>query len=257
MTADHGHVVEKRDGAMRPYLAITSGRSRDVTGDVGDGEVLVAGRRVVAPDNRAILAVDERLRYGPLKAGYHGGASPAEVVVPVTVLVNGAVPPGADLQLAAPQEPAWWSGPLVSTPAVLSPGASTFARRAAQEPPTLFDDVPAEPSPTPVSLAHPAADAVVRSATYREQRGRAGRIAVSDEQVTSLLNALLLSPAGRLPALQACLALGVAPVALRGAVPHVQRLLNVEGYDVLTVDVDGTTLLLDRDLLRDQFAVSL
>ena len=78
-------------------------------------------------------------------------------------------------------------------------------------------------------------------------------VAVSDTSVQSLLNALLLSPAGRLPAAQACIALGVAPVTLRGAVPHVQRLLNVEGYGVLTVDVDGTTLVLDRELLRDQF----
>ena len=74
--------------------------------------------------------------------------------------------------------------------------------------------------------------------------------------MTSLLNALLLSPANRLPAVQACLALGVPPMALRGAVPHVQRLLNVEGYGVLTVDVDGTTLMLDTVLLSDQFEVS-
>ena len=256
MTADHGHIVERREGTMRPYPAISSGRSRDVTGDVGDGEVLVTGRRVVAPGGRAVLALDERLRYGPLKAGYHGGASPAEAVVPVTVLVNGAVPPGADLHLAAPQEPAWWTGQLSSAPAVLSTEVSAFARRAAQEPPTLFDDVPAEPSMPSAPSTHPAASAVVASATYREQRGRGGRVAVTDAQVTSLLNALLLSPSGRLPAAQACLALQVAPVALRGAVPHVQRLLNVEGYGVLTVDVDGTTLLLDKDLLRDQFAVS-
>ena len=39
-----------------------------------------------------MLAVDENLRYGPLKAGYHGGAAPAEAVVPVAVLVPGAVP---------------------------------------------------------------------------------------------------------------------------------------------------------------------
>ena len=253
MTADHGHIVERREGTMRAHQAISSGRSREAVGAVGEGEVLVTGRRLVAPGNRAVLAVDERLRYGPLKAGYHGGASPAEVVVPVTVLVNGAEPAGSGLQLAVPQEPAWWSAPLAATPAVLPPVVSGLARKAVQEPPTLFDEVPTEPAPPSV---HALAAAVLGSATYADQRSRAGRVAVSDAQVGALLNALLLTPAGRLPAQHASVALGVAPVALRGAVPHVQRLLNVEGYGVLTVDVDGSTLVLDVELLRDQFEVS-
>lgn len=250
LTADHGHVVERREGTMRPHPAISSGRSREASGPIGDGEMLIAGRRVVTPDSRAILAVDERLRYGPLKAGYHGGAAPAEAVVPVTVLVDGTVPDGTDLKLAVPQEPAWWNAPLMPTPVVLTPAVSDLARKAVEEPPTLFDNL--EPEPVEASV-HSLAAATVGSRTYRAQRSQAGRVAVSDASVQALLNALLLSPAGRLPAAQACIALGVAPVALRGAVPHVQRLLNVEGYGVLTLDVDGTTLVLDRDLLRDQF----
>ena len=250
LTADHGHVVERREGTMRPHPTISSGRSREASGPIGAGEVLIAGRRVLTADNRAVLAVDERLRYGPLKAGYHGGASPAEAVVPVTVLVNGAVPEGTGLKLAVPQEPAWWNAPLTSMPLVLTPAVSDLARKAVAEPPTLFDNL--EPEPVSASV-HPLAAATVSSSTYRAQRSQAGRVAVSDASVQALLNALLLSPAGRLPSAQACIALGVAPVALRGAVPHVQRLLNVEGYGVLTVDVDGTTLVLDRELLRDQF----
>jgi hypothetical protein len=136
---------------------------------------------------------------------------------------------------------------------VFTPAVSGFARQAAQEPPTLFDDVTPEQAPRPV---HVLAEAVVGSATYAGQRSGLGRVAVSDDQVSALLNALLVTPSGRLPAHQACVALGVASVALRGAVPHVQRLLNVEGYGVLTVDVDGSTLVLDQDLLRDQFEVS-
>ncbi len=252
VTSDHGHIVERRQGTMRPYEAISSGRSRTAVGAVDEGEVLVAGRRVVTADRRAVLAVDERLRYGPLKAGYDGGASPAEAVVPVAVLVNGTVPANAALTLAPPQEPPWWNAPLTFTPVMLPPAVSNLARRAADEPPTLFDEVAAEPArPT----AHPLTAAVLRSATYRSQRSLGGRIAVTDQQVSALLNALLLAPAGRLPAAQACLALGVAPVTLRGAVPHVQRLLNVDGYAVLTVDADGSTLVLNADLLREQFEV--
>ena len=39
------------------------------------------------------------------------------------------------------------------------------------------------------------------------------------------------------------------------AVLHVQRLLNVEGYPVLRVDADGSTVVLDEALLREQFGV--
>ncbi len=92
LTADHGHVVERRQGTQRTYAAISSGRSRAAGEPAGAGEVLVTGPRVLRHDGRAVLAVDETLRYGPLKAGYHGGAAPAEAVVPVVVLVPGAVP---------------------------------------------------------------------------------------------------------------------------------------------------------------------
>ena len=118
LTADHGHVIERRQGSQRQYPGISSGRSRAAAPPAGDGEVLVTGRRVLLHDGTAVLAVDENLRYGPMKSGYHGGASPAEVVVPVTVLVPGAVPAGAaeNLRLAPPQEPAWWLDPVTAQP---------------------------------------------------------------------------------------------------------------------------------------------
>ena len=111
LTADHGHIVERRQGTQRSYAGISSGRSRAATEPAAAGEVLVTGRRVLRHDGRAVLAVDEHLRYGPLKAGYHGGAAPAEAVVPVAVLVPGAVPDDVSLHLAPPR-----SRPGGSTP---------------------------------------------------------------------------------------------------------------------------------------------
>ena len=43
LTADHGHIVERRQGTQRSYPDISSGRSRAAIGPAGDGEVLVAG----------------------------------------------------------------------------------------------------------------------------------------------------------------------------------------------------------------------
>jgi len=245
LTADHGHIVERREGTMRSHSVITSGRSRVPDDLAGQGELFVEGRRVIAEGGRAVLAVDERLRYGPLKAGYHGGACPAEVVVPVTVLVNGAAPEG--LSLAPPQQPTWWDG-AVEAADLPQPVAPTFRR--AGEPPTLFDDV--EPDPPPASQ-HAVAAQVLSSATYGHQKSLAGRVSLEDRQVASILTALLLSPAHRLTSVRSASALEVAHVNLRGALAHLQRLLNVDGYAVVTLDRDGDTLVLDVALLRDQF----
>jgi len=259
LTADHGHIVERRQGVQRSYPAISSGRSRAVTEPAGDGEVLVTGDRVLLHDGRAVLAVDEHLRYGPLKAGYHGGGAPAEAVVPVAVLVPGAVPEGADLALAPPQEPAWWIDPAEPASAAATPTAADVAPRPApaarmakparDQLPTLFDEPGDETPGTEV------AGAVLKSAVYAAQKKIAGRVSVSDGQVRGLLDALLEAPGQRLAPALAASALAVSPVMLRGAVLHAQSLLNVEGYPVLRVDADGATVILDEALLREQFGI--
>jgi PglZ domain len=255
LTADHGHVIERRQGVQRSYPDISSGRSRAAVVPAREGEVLVAGRRVLRHDGRAVLAVDERLRYGPLKAGYHGGASPAEMVVPLAVLVPGGVPDGSSLRLAPPQEPAWWSAPnpgTLSADAFPPPVEPRKGRRraAAADQPSLFElseDEPARP-------AGRLADAVISSATYRAQKRLAGRVSTTDDQIRSLLTRLLAGGNRMTPGVAATV-LEVPVSALRGAVAHVQRLLNVEGYAVLRRDPDGETLILDDALLREQFEV--
>ena len=261
LTADHGHIVERRQGTQRAYAGISSGRSRAATEPAGDGEVLVTGPRVLRHDGRAVLAVDEHLRYGPLKAGYHGGAAPAEAVVPVAVLVPGVVPEDVSLHLAPPQEPAWWIDPVEpAVPAAPPPAADLTPRPAAgsrrRRPdavPTLFDEPDAEPAPSAPGSPVPAA--VLKSAAYAAQKKVAGRVSVTDDQIRGLLDALIEASGHRLVPAQAAAALAVSPVMLRGAVLHVQRLLNVEGYPVLRIDADGGTVILDEVLLREQFGI--
>ncbi|MDQ7993692.1 MAG: BREX-2 system phosphatase PglZ, partial [Propionicimonas sp.] len=112
ITADHGHIVERRLGNQRSYPGTANARYRPVTADLGADEVLVSGSRVLTADHQVVLAVSERLRYGPLKAGYHGGAAPAEAVVPIVLLVPSAVD-DKTWKLAPPQEPDWWLGSVV------------------------------------------------------------------------------------------------------------------------------------------------
>jgi hypothetical protein len=259
LTSDHGHVVERRQGWVSPGHDFSSNRSRATGDPVGEGEVLVSGRRVLAHDGAAVLAVDEGLRYSAMKAGYHGGAAPAEVVIPVYFFVSGPVPAGADLVPAPPQEPAWWSDRVpVAVPTQVAPPPAPPSpprtKRVVSDAPTLFDVTEAEPQPAPAasgSLAH----ATIASATYTEQRARALRVSVTDDQVIALLQEMLLRSDHRVPPTAAAIALGVPPSNLRGATLQVQRLLNVEGYPVLSFDADGSTVVLDEVLLREQFGL--
>jgi hypothetical protein len=251
LTADHGHVIERRMGTQRPAIELSSGRSRGVMPPAEEDEVLVSGRRVLAAGGAAVLAVDEDLRYGPLKAGYHGGASPAEVIVPVCIL---GVPPDLSLQLAPPQEPAWWWSPVHVAPPAFEGTIVPGGRSASDELP-LF----AELSRTGAVASSPGARlaaAVVGSSTYREQRRLAGRAALPDDRVESLVAALAEAAGQRLAPEAAAIALAEPIGRLRGAIAQLQRMLNVEGYPVLTIDVDGSTLVLSEALLREQFAQS-
>lgn len=265
MTADHGHVVERREGTQKSYAQISSSRSRSVTGTLDEGEVQVAGPRVLAEGHRAVLAVDDRLRYGPLKAGYHGGASAAEVVVPVAVLVPDESSNPAGLALLPPQMPAWWlTSQLVSTPPPVTVAVSTpptMALTVRDDGSTLFDLEPVGPAPATAQRVEARAAtaslgrAVVTSRVYKGQRKVAGRLIVTDDQVAHLVDALVVTHGTRLLPPLAAQALRVPQTRLRGALTQVQQLLNVEGYAVLAIEAATGVVVLSRTLLEEQFGV--
>ena len=109
LTADHGHVLDRR----RPIHPAQSESARYRTGTPGDGEITVRGPRVLVPGGEVVAAVDEGIHYLPKKAGYHGGAAPAEVVVPVIVLLpsSSLVPDGWHPYEANGHRPVWWDAP--------------------------------------------------------------------------------------------------------------------------------------------------
>ncbi|MDN4612314.1 BREX-2 system phosphatase PglZ [Arthrobacter burdickii] len=257
LTADHGHVVERRAGTQRAAADISSARSRPAVGPASEDEVLVAGTRVLDHGGRAILAVDEGLRYGPLKAGYHGGGSPAEVVVPLIVIAPEATMSDsgelAGWKLAPPQEPLWWA--LASNERLpQSVLVGTRGKKKRDEGPDLFSELEETIPPAPGGTPSSVGQRVVTSAAYVAQRKLAGRISLDDVQVRSILDAAASAVGTRLPLASAAIALRVPPTRLSGAVAQLQKLLNVEGYAV--VRVDGGMLVLDVVLLREQFGVA-
>lgn len=119
--SDHGHVIEH--GSQLQSSGGGGGERWRVGDCAHDGEVLAEGPRVLAPGGSCVLAWDERLRYGPKKNGYHGGASAQEVLTPVLVLTPDLSQPIAGWAEAPLDQPAWWLGEDVAPQPVESPPA--------------------------------------------------------------------------------------------------------------------------------------
>jgi hypothetical protein len=270
LTADHGHVLDRAQPADTAKSADTRADSaRYRTGTAGPGEIMIRGPRVIVGGGVVVAAVDEVIHYTPKKAGYHGGASPAEVVVPVIVLLpssslkpqgwSGYDPPG--------HAPAWWDPPIASPQPAAAQGLvstqSTPARRkrpaaaAPDDGAALFgvSEVVASgstPASQPLASSLPRLGAqVVASARMASQRQFVRR-APDDTRVAALIDGLAQA-GGRLTIAETAAIVGESPVRMSGYLAQVTRLLNVDSYPVLGITDGGRTVELNAALLRQQF----
>ncbi|MET8349020.1 BREX-2 system phosphatase PglZ [Micromonospora sp. NPDC005206] len=254
LLSDHGHVIDRgTEAELRSQLGATSARWRPADKPGGDGEVLISGSRVMLGNGQVVLPWRETLRYTARKAGYHGGASPAEAVIPLTVLSAGnedAVSGWAGAPVAAP---AWWRGAELTSSVEVPP--PTVVTKESQD--ALFEIVPAAPQPiTPAATAgQPLVSALLASNIYRA-RQKASRSSLPDERVAALLTVLLRAPGGRIRVESLGAEAGIPAHRIGPTLTMLRRLFQVEGYPVLDVDPDGKTAVLNERLLRDQFQLS-
>lgn len=247
LLSDHGHVVDRgADATFRSHPDATTGRWRPATTPASDGEVPVTGPRVLLGGGSVVLPWREDIRYGPRKAGYHGGASPAEAVIPLTVLTRGDDTTIPGWSAAPVASPAWWRGPVLTALDTVSDTGDG----------TLFDLRPAAESAATSAGPDrpPLVTALLAAPRYRRNRKLklASQPTLPDERVAALLTALLAAGGRtRMDALAA--AAGVPPQRIASTVTVLRRLLSVEGYQSVTVDSDGQTVELDERMLRDQF----
>lgn len=255
LTSDHGHVLD-RDSVYRPRES-ESLRCRPDDGTLDADEVRLQGPRVLASwGDRVIVPWSEGVRYGLKQNGYHGGATPQEVVIPLAVLRAGdtEIPGWGEM---APVAPAWWElaepavtpkpteVPVIAPPVVVRPPVSrpTPQGDLFQEP--VVPVVPAPPQPSWV-------DRLLASPTYAAQKQLAARPGLDDERVRGCL-AALDERGGTMTRAALARALAVPPLRLAGMLTALRRLLNVEGYAVLSVDEASDTVELNRPLLETQF----
>jgi hypothetical protein len=232
ITGDHGHVVNYEG----EYSNAGGGaeRWRPATDAAHESEIVLSGRRVLAGGGRVIAPWTERVRYTTGKsAGYHGGATLQEMLVPVAVFA----PRGAEVvgyRAAAPATPAWWD-----EDAPLPPLTQPAPRSAT----TLLDISPSEPA----WISH-----LLGSQLFATQRERFARTVPDDERVQRILS-ILAARGCRAPVAAIAQAIDAPEHQARRALAGVRRVLAVDGFDVLTVHDDDVTLDLER--LNQQFGL--
>lgn len=180
----------------------------------------------------------EVVRYTPSrKLGYHGGATPQECLVPLAVISPVAKGPEGWAKTVE-NAPLWWYAGGV---------------------------IPAEPTPKPKARpAQPLFEGVagierdwirelLDGPAFAEQmRIAGGRLdpASAEQALRALVsrNGVLMKPA-------LAQRVNLPQFRIDGFLSNLQRVLNVDGYPVVSVD-ESDTVRLDVDLLKKQFGLA-
>ncbi len=112
LVSDHGHVRDRTGKGWQVPGGVSSGqRWRRPAGKLREGEIEIAGPRVIHPDTGLaeplVFLTGEGDHYGTRAAGYHGGAHPVEMLPPLMAFGRGSSPPEG-FAWRPPREPLWW-----------------------------------------------------------------------------------------------------------------------------------------------------
>ena len=245
LLSDHGHVLDRQTECREATDGL---RWRRPGGTVAKEELDVNSPRVVMPDGgRVTVPWSERLRYGSKKNGYHGGATPQEMLIPIGILWPELQVPEGFGELPV-ELPAWWTEPMVARPIPAVAEQPQRSRKAAA--PTLFDQ-PGVSQVVPVT-EEPWIKALLQSEMFAVQKRLIGRVHLDDVTVQRLI-AALVSRGGTMTTAALAGAIGVPEHRLPGLLAVIQRLLNVEGYAILDRQDAANTVVLNIPLLKKQF----
>ncbi len=248
VTSDHGHVIEHNSETIRQD---GNDRYRTRQGKPEPRELEVQGERVARFAAGGFIAPwSERVIYTSRKNGYHGGISPQEVIVPLAVLAREKNLPAGWVAVGH-RLPEWWfdGGPAAETrkPSRLTP--VPVAKEVTGLP--LFEPGTAMPTSAETDWI----DALMKSELFKSQLSLAGRVAPSEAVVRKTLEAIE-ERGGSLLFVALASKTGIPEFRLPGMLSILRRILNVEGYPVLSMDDGSRTVRLNRELLKSQFDLS-
>jgi hypothetical protein len=240
LASDHGHVLDHGSKLSRRADSADRWRPAGADDSLALDELVVKGSRVLVEGGRLIAPVSEMVRYSAnRRLGYHGGLTSQECVAPIAVLAPALMEiEGWEILPEAP--PVWWFEGEVESQ-VERPKAKKAGRRKDVQPPvmSLFDE-------TAPDLVH----ALMNSKVFEDQMSTFGGRLKPDQVERALRiladrNFVLLKSAFTQR-------LELSSLRIDGLIASLQRILNVEGYAVLSVDA-SQTVRLNLTLLREQF----
>ena len=251
LASDHGHIL---DAETDQLPGGEDERWRPHADPIAAEEVVLTGPRVEAAtgESRIVVPWSERVRYVRRKTGYHGGATPQEMLAPIAVLAAwDRDMPGWSVVADAP--PTWWSIEEQIDEAREEHRVTEPPKRKgrlAEVQRSLF--APSE-QPTPAEASW--IDELLGSTVFGAQKNMAGRMAPSNEIVRVFLDAIERGH-GRARTTGLAAVLHIPEIRMRGVLAGLQRLLNVDGYPIVSVDESGDTVEVQRELLRRQFGIA-
>jgi len=255
VVSDHGHVLDR--GELTELRSVSGGGARwrpAGSGPVATAEVAVAGPRVLTDDHRGVFAATPGLRYAKRTYGYHGGVALAEITIPLLAFVRAGTGPPAGWSLAGDLTPGWWAGDA-ATPAIEGaavPLASGGSARPTASPvePDLFQS---SGHVAPLRSGPGRGAAVVRGKAYASMAEAVPAALRLDASGVGRVLDAALSAGGTITIADALAAMRVEARSERGVFAGLRRLLNVDGYEVVTVSESDRTVTVNRQLLDDQF----
>ena len=244
LLSDHGHVLDHGSALNRRQDASDRWRKAiDREAPSGD-ELLVSGVRVLTDSQRFISPISESVRYTPnRRQGYHGGLTPQECLAPIAVIA----PSLGEIdgwQVQTIVQPDWWFESVDPAPAPVPRVTPRKGKAPARPSLPLFEET--------ARAAHWVA-ALLASDVYGQQMEVFGG-RLKKEQVEQALRVLAERNGVQMkPAFAQRLAM--PQIRVDGLIASLQRILNVDGYPVLTID-SSQTVRLNLALLKEQFALN-
>jgi hypothetical protein len=208
--------------------------------------------------NAVVVPWVETIYYGHQQNGYHGGATPQEMVCSLVILTDKSSAYSGLYPCEYPK-PEWWTPAPVATAVREGPIIPTGTR-------TLFDHLPqeedqpreqrklSEEKKRPVEAIKIASwiEQLLSSQAYKAQKELVRRHAPQDQLVQCCLAALDSSGGIMTPAAFSKAA-NLPPGRLDGLIAVMQRVLNVDGYEILTFSRAENRIELNVAKLKRQF----
>jgi len=219
------------------------------------GEFMADVVRVEQPGVIVSLPGPEKIRYTPKKMGYHGGGTLQEMIIPIGVYRNVGETDAVEGWREVPrQEPSWWhldealNGTAEAAPK--PPVKTTKKSKQDRHTLDLFDKTTEKEDQT-IAEEHWIA-ALFVSPVYAQMKSRVGRVIIGEDQLQRLL--MLLAERGGQQMVGALVqSLGIPSIRMNGFLAGAQKLLNVDGYPVLSIDRATKTVKLNVESLKTQF----